>query len=401
MPKTQNAIAFTCQRLNSIVPPKKGREYYRDTRTTGLLFVVTANNSRSFYFAKRIDGKPTRIKIGNYPDTTIETARRTAHRFLGEVAQGHNPYLEIKKRTKTPTLKALFHYWLEAHAKKHKKTWKTDIRVFEKYTQGLQSKPVNLITKAEATLWHQNIGNNHGKYQANRALQLVHSLFRVADQLGYTGGNPFTGVRWFPEPPRERFIQANEFLRFYEAVNQEEPLWRDLFLVSLFTGQRRNNVCRIQWTDIDLENGLWFVAGETLKNGEPLVVVLSNYVLEIFKERYTHPEKHDKWVFPSPRSTSSNPCTPRAAWERIRARSGLTDLRIHDLRRTFGSWQAINGTSLLVIGKALGHKSQRSTEIYARLIIDPVRESVEKATQKMLGYCQADVAIKNGNKIIE
>lgn len=62
----------------------------------------------------------------------------------------------------------------------------------------------------------------------------------------------------------------------------------------------------------------------------------------------------------------------------------IPDLRIHDLRRTLGSWQAITGASLPIIGKSLNHKSQQATAIYARLDLDPVRMSVEKATAAML-----------------
>jgi len=62
----------------------------------------------------------------------------------------------------------------------------------------------------------------------------------------------------------------------------------------------------------------------------------------------------------------------------------IPDLRIHDLRRTMGSWQAITGASLPIIGKSLNHKGQQATAIYARLDLDPVRASVEKATEAML-----------------
>jgi|GEM_PF-4157377 len=63
---------------------------------------------------------------------------------------------------------------------------------------------------------------------------------------------------------------------------------------------------------------------------------------------------------------------------------GLTDIRIHDLRRTLGSWQAATGATTAIIGKSLGHKSQQATAIYERLNIDPVRASVERATNAML-----------------
>ena len=62
----------------------------------------------------------------------------------------------------------------------------------------------------------------------------------------------------------------------------------------------------------------------------------------------------------------------------------IADVRIHDLRRTLGSWQARTGASLSIIGKSLSHKSVHTTAIYARLDLDPVRESMARATSAML-----------------
>ncbi len=65
-------------------------------------------------------------------------------------------------------------------------------------------------------------------------------------------------------------------------------------------------------------------------------------------------------------------------------RADIQDLRIHDLRRSLGSWQAATGASLSIIGKTLAHQNVSTTAIYARLNIDPVREAMSKATQAML-----------------
>ena len=70
----------------------------------------------------------------------------------------------------------------------------------------------------------------------------------------------------------------------------------------------------------------------------------------------------------------------------------MRDLRIHDLRRTLGSWQAAHGASLSIIGRSLGHKQVQTTAIYARLSLDPVRESVEKAANSMLAFTASKVA---------
>jgi hypothetical protein len=49
-----------------------------------------------------------------------------------------------------------------------------------------------------------------------------------------------------------------------------------------------------------------------------------------------------------------------------------------------GSWQAATGSNSFMIGRSLGHKTTQSTAVYARLNLDPVRDSMEKATQAML-----------------
>ena len=83
------------------------------------------------------------------------------------------------------------------------------------------------------------------------------------------------------------------------------------------------------------------------------------------------------------------------------ASAGIDDLRIHDLRRTLGSCQAKTGASLAIIGKSLNHKNQNTTAIYARLDLDPVRDSVNAATSAMMAAAgvktSADV-VKIGGK---
>jgi hypothetical protein len=54
-----------------------------------------------------------------------------------------------------------------------------------------------------------------------------------------------------------------------------------------------------------------------------------------------------------------------AMWRRIRKRTGFHDLRIHDLRRTVGSWLVRDGASLHLVGAVLNHKDQKSTAGYA------------------------------------
>jgi len=312
------------------------------------------------------------MRIGGYPELGIDDARKAIQKLTGDIAKGEAPRTSKQEKAADPTVAELFAYWHTTFAKTHKKTWKEDQRVFDKYCTPLHKKRLSLLTKTDIVKWHHKIGEKHGRYQANRAFQLIRSLFRVGDEIGYDGPNPCSKVRMFPEESRERFLMPDElkkqrfgvkglfpsFLpslrygrndgltpnrwlkKFHEAVMEEEPQWRDLLFMLLFTGQRKRNVCRMQWKDLDLERGLWYVAGEQLKNGSPLVVVLSTQAASILNMRNKASAKHVDWVFPSERCKGPV-ADAKKAWERVRERSGLTDVRMHDLRRTLGSWQAL------------------------------------------------------------
>ena len=67
-------------------------------------------------------------------------------------------------------------------------------------------------------------------------------------------------------------------------------------------------------------------------------------------------------------------------------RANIENLRLHDLRRTFASYQAMMGTSGFILGKALGDKTMAAVRVYARLTMDPVRDSIQRAADKMLEF---------------
>ncbi len=111
--------------------------------------------------------------------------------------------------------------------------------------------------------------------------------------------------------------------------------------------------------------------------------------LEILRDRKRADDLHPIWAFPSDRKgwrtgDKGHIVSPRKAFQRIVERAGIENLRIHDLRRTAGSYMAIQNVSPTIIGKALGHRSMQSTAVYARLTQDPVRQALENA-QATLG----------------
>jgi integrase len=148
----------------------------------------------------------------------------------------------------------------------------------------------------------------------------------------------------------------------------------------LFTGARKSNVLMMRWDEVNFEFSTWLIRDG--KNGDAQHVTLTSHALDLLHRR--REISRSEWVFPSPRK-NSHLASPKAAWRRILSRAAIKDLRIHDLRRTVGSYMAIQGVSSTIIGKALGHRSLQATAIYARLTQGPVRDALEKALGTLTG----------------
>lgn len=384
-----NQLNFTKAALERITPPAKpegatGGKFitYHDTTEKGLVLLVSTGGAKTFYVYKRINGQPKRLKLGAFPDISIEKARKEAQKSKGLIAEGKDPHEEKqRKRTEGSFAKFFNEQYLPLHAKKHNRTWAQDKSNFDRLLIPLHNKSLSDITRNDIQAVHGAIGKNNGQYVANRVLALLHTVFNKAIEWGWQGVNPVIRIKKFKEKSRERFLQPEELPRFFAALEAEPNReMRDYFMLLLLTGARRRNVGAMHWRDISLELATWTIP-ET-KNGESYTVNLPQDALALLRSR--EHTKAEGWVFPSAASKSGHIEEPKAAWKRILQRAGIEDLRIHDLRRTLGSYQAISGASSFIIGKSLGHKSSAATEIYARLNADPVRESVEKAVGAMM-----------------
>lgn len=396
---SENKINFTKAALDALALPASGqRTTYLDAKTSGLQVRVTSTGVKTFCVFRRIKGgQPERLSLGRYPDMTIEQARRKAAEINATIAGGANP-AETKRELKAePTFGDLFKDYLERHAKPRKRTWAEDEAQYRQYLEApFGNKKISAIDRKMISSWHSSLPSRGiSGARANRVKALVSAVFGRAIEWGHIDHNPAQGVRNFPTQSRDRFLQSDELPRFFQAVGQEpNSTIRDYVLLSLLTGARRGNVVSMRWKDINMTEGVWRIP--MTKNGTPQNVPLSPDALAILAERQAQAEAGAEFVFPGT-GTRGHLKEPRKGWERILKRAGLTDLRLHDLRRTLGSWQAKTGASLAIIGKSLNHKTPQATAIYARLDLDPVRESIERATGAML----AAAGVKETAKVIQ
>jgi len=377
---TTTRFSFTKTRLEKLLLPDSGRETYHDTLVPGLILRVSASGSKAFAWYRKVKGRPMRLTIGSFPATTVEQARRRCQRWAGEVAEGGDPQGQRAADRAEPTLADLWTYWTVA--KGQKRSLRGDQYQYDRFLKRWAARKLSAIGKAHVQALHAKIGQDNGIYAANRLLSLLASLYAKAPDQGYRGDNPAKGVEKFKEQSRDRFLQADELPRFFAALAREREPFADFFGLCLLTGGRRGNIQTMQWTDLNLEAGLWRIPAEVAKAGEVIVVPLLPQAVEILQRR-REAANDSPWVFPSWGKTG-HLTEVKAAWGRILKRAGLSDLRVHDLRRSVGSWMATAGVSLLVIGKALGHRTQAASAVYARLQLDPVRAAMTAGAQAML-----------------
>ncbi len=388
---------LTRRTIEAIRAPEDGsRTVVLDSEVKGFSVRVTAG-ARVFYLVRKINRQTQRIRIGAYPDVAPEAARKIAERLNGEVAQGKDLAADRRRRRQPsrtdPTLGELAAHTLEQHWKPRCRTWKAQKALFDVYTpKSWAGRRLSSLSKIDVLERHRALGKENGTYVANRWRGVLHRLFEVAiEDFDFTGGNPVRSVKPFPEKSRERFVTPEELPRLFDAIDAAEDVRiADFLRLALLTGARRGALLRMRFEDVDLARAVWTIPANDSKNGEPVHVPLVAEAVEVIRSRRVAAGERD-WVFPG-RHGKGHLTDIRKPVAKILKAADLEDVRLHDLRRTFGSWQAANGSSELLIGKSLGHRDTRSTAVYARLTLEPVRQSVERATNAMRAVVQADRA---------
>ena len=354
---------------------------YYDTQVTGLCVRVYPTGKKVFYVYRKVHGRPERIKLDTFGTITVPQARELAHAVNIQVAQGLSPTALRQEARNELTLGELFDIYLERHAKIHKRTWADDEQRFKFHMAHWKRRPLSEIQRHDILTWHAKIGKERGIYAANHALAILRVLFNKAIEWEFfEGTSPCVGVKKFRETSRDRFLQPDEMQKFFDALNSlSESTTRDFFLMCLYTGARKSNVLSMRWEEINLERNEWRIP--MTKNGTSQVLPLVDTAISLLKER--RQTVTGDWVFPSDLNDTGHLVEPKGSWETVRKAADLGDLRMHDLRRSLGSWQARTGASLVVIGKTLNHQSPQSTQVYARLDNDPVRQAMELAVSAM------------------
>lgn len=389
-----NEFKFTDARLHKLQNTTGKDEEYKDSEQKGLLLRLTPAGNKIFRLKAWNKRKQatTQMVIGHYPAISIATAREIVTEHLRDMAKG----IDVAERSRLDraeqTLDDIFQVWLEEHAKQSCKRWDQELRRYELYIKPHLGKMKLSDISPDVVRGWQNTLSKQKKQRGDEALLskgVIHRAFIVLSSVfGKAASqmqNPCSQVKKYKPTARTTFLHSSELQRFFEALNhQETPDYlKDYLSLSLYTGARRSNVLAMRWNHIDLNLKLWMIPGDETKNAEPMIIPLLDQAVEILKRR--RQEASSVFVFPSPKTSKTGHFVePKKAWKTLLKRAGLQEsFRLHDLRRTMGSWQAITGTSTKIIGASLGHKSEQATKHYAHLTIEPVRAAMQRAADEM------------------
>lgn len=361
-------INFTKRSIERLQAGTSRRDVF-DAKTPGLSIRLSPTGHRAFYFARRINGRYRRMKIGDFPGVTVEQARKQATKIAGEIASGNDPATDRQTRRGMLTLGELWSLYREHHAKPRcsQSTLDVDEYCYNAELEKWKSRKLDAISTAEVKRLHANIGKDR-EAMANKVIRLLRRLYRyAAKHYDFNEPLPTRSVEFFREESRERFLSPDEMKRFLKAVDDEGQPWSDFFRLCLYTAARRSNVQAMKWSNIDMKAKVWTIPASEAKAKRTIHIPLADVALSILKRRQSEQDA-SKYVFPPIRQQANTRhiSQPQRPFKRIIERAGIEDLTIHDLRRTAGSWMAANGASLPQIGKALGHADARSTQIYAR-----------------------------------
>jgi integrase len=411
-------IQFTKDSINKL--PTKTRAVYHDKndRKSRLGLLVLPTGAKSFFWFKRVNGEAIWKTIGAFPHLSIEQARNKAQEYNTAIAewkqndfQGPNP---IKHQKAVLTLGQLYDKYYEAlkttgasikRGAASAKSLKNVRNTYDCHLKQWKDRKLHQIHNDQVEELHQKTTKNNGPIIANRAVGLLRAMINWAKtDLKWQGQNPASGIKKNPENKRERFVQPEEMIELMKALESEQGSdLHDFVLLSLYCGQRKSNLLAMRWEQITLmknatgqQEFVWFIP--ITKNKESHRVPLlaeALAVLDLRKKRLQakleDDEKLSPWVFPSD-SKSGHLLDMKKSWGRLRRDLKLEDVRIHDLRRTLGSYMAGANISLPIIGKTLGHKSLAATQIYSRLQLDPVRDAMKLAVSGMTAPKQLEAA---------
>lgn len=375
-------------------PPQ--RDIRWDDDPVGLGLRVFPSGTKVFVLSYRTPGGTKRLyTIGTYGSPwTLKQAQSEARRIQLAVEGGADPVAERATRAieaRTGSVRAMFLAYVEDRRKDPKRPMRgsdsllklAELHIFPRFG----SRSWQDVRRSEVRQWHDDLAKS--PHQANNALRALRAAYnwrlRLEDESPgkrSSAGNPAALIRAFPATPRQVRLELSALPRLENAIESasNDPFMRALFKFILATGCRRSEALNLKWADVDLARHNPTAKFRDVKQGGDHEVPLSTEARKLLANLPRI--EGNPHVFPG-----ALPGAPLVgidkAWDRARKAAALPHLRIHDLRRSVGSWLGDAGFSSKQIGTVLGHRSDITSRVYMSLGDKSKRAAVDAAAGLM------------------
>jgi integrase len=361
-------------------PPTSGRIEVRDADSP-LTFRLTSDSARSLSVRTRLQGRQVRF---TYPKAAVidnlSDARRWAHRVIDSCKEGTDPR-EAERQAKGAdrnTIDAVAAEWLkrdQAGNRSHDEVK----RIIDRDVLGAWGgRRIQEITRRDAIELIDAIADRGAVTMARRVQTHIHRLFRWAVARGIVDTSPVIDL---PKPgrvvKRDRVLADDELARIWAAAEAVGWPFGQVVQLLILTGARRSEIGRLEWREVDLEDGTLRIDGARTKNGEAHDIPLSPAAVDIMSALPRIADADGDYVSHVFTTTGKSPVS---GWSRAKltlrnmdlklernsaedagddpdAVEPLADWRLHDLRRTAATGLQRLGHRLEVIEAVLGHVS--------------------------------------------
>ena len=344
----------------------------------------SANGSISFILKTRIGGRQTIITIGRYGVLTIQAARAEALRLLGMISSGQDP-IEARDLQEF-RVRDIANAWLARHVcnLKPSSAKRYECLIRDYIGPKLGRIYADKVTPQMVVRFHDALGNK--PRTANYCVSTISSMWGWANKRGLINlENPCLGIQRYDEVKRKRYLTAPEIKLLAEAFREEEqinPCAVAAIKILIMTGARLGGILSAKWDWID---------GDILKLPDSKTgakdITLPSPVLNVLSSLPRI--KGNPYIIVGKKS-GQHMINLRKPWMRIVKRAGIEHVRLHDLRHSFASFAVSSGASLTLIGGQLGHRSIATTQRYAHLSRDPVRQATETTANIIAEALQAN-----------
>ena len=337
---------------------------------------LTKTGKESWYIYYRANGERIRQVVKNAQSRT--DALKVLQVNVADAFRGEHGFKKQEKRIK---FKEYAEEYIENYAKVNKRSWKTDEYMLKRVKEFFNEKCLHeidslLIDQFRASILKEGIT----KSTANRYMALLKSMFNLSIEWGYLKTNPVK-VKFFSEKDnlKERILSREEEQSLLEACSTH---LKPIVLTALHTGMRKGEILNLKWSQVDFTNMV--IKVENTKSGKPRFIPINGYLLEELM-RLKKQSGKSNYVFLYPDSGKPLKDVKRSFPGAVR-RSGIRELRFHDLRHTFASRLVAKGVDLITIKELLGHHSVRITERYTHSYSEQKKRAVERLTSKKVTH---------------